>query len=762
MKCTNCNKEWTTPQNKSLSKCPFCQTLLNTEAILGNMLKAYGNELLQNQLKLSSMISDLFSHDPKIKRLLLLSVRENIPLQLATIKESEISLRITQINTIKHRLVEDAFMNEDAGEQIVALWTTSLGCEIEEPDDSFEIVWQKGYCAFRNSKGKMITPYKYDGAEDFSNNLALVMQNGKFGFINIEGFEQLPFIYTRASSFSDGLAYVEITTFKENYVVQDFGEGYFECDENVSRLYINSNGDVVFDLSDNYSWYPFSEGLARVYNKSFKKYGYINTIGEQTIAFEYEKAGDFKNGIALVAKNAYAISGHDGNFGFINKNGIEFIPTNFEYAKEFNEGLAAIEINGKWGFINKSGKVIIQPKYGRAMSFSDGLAPVYLNRNWGYIDKNDEIIIPFIYDNAKPFKDGVAYVAKNSIYYGLINLKGQVVSEFMYTHLLDFTNGVSLARNNNLEKYGLINEKGKEVSKFKYDWFDTIADTMWGAPQELNFRDGLVCVKMNDKFGFLDYNGDEVIPLIYEEVDDFGVGFALVKLNGNSFSINKNGTILSMQTYNYSNCLIDFNEGFSKVRSKKYGFVDYQWKEITPLKYDEVENFHEGMALVELNGKYGFINKQGREVIPLQYVYATSFNNGLAIVRFADRFGLIDKSGQIVVPMKYNTIQPFKCGLARVKINGKWGFLDSAGNVIIPIIYEAVSDFDENIALALLDGEWGALNLKGEVVIEFQFRYEHKCSEYALIQINSNRKNSLIVAGKYLWKTSMESRSIKD
>jgi hypothetical protein len=759
MKCANCQSEWTSPKNKSLSICPFCQTdilqmlnkqaeVLSTEVILSNMLQVHGSELLQNQQRLSAMISDLFAHDPKSKRLLLLSVRENIPLQLIAIKYFDTSVRTSKIHAIQHRLAEDAFLKEDAAEQIIAFWISALGLEFEEPEDSFEIIWQKGYCGFRNSKGDMITPFKYDGAEDFSENLALVKQNAKFGFINKEGVEIFPLTYSHATSFSHGLAYVEVTKCEVTYQYDD------RCvEEDVSRFFINSNGDVVFELSDNCYWYPFSNGLARVYRKDIKKYGYINTKGDQVIDFEYEKAMDFKNGIALVAKNAYSISGHDGNFGFINTKGIEFIPANYEYAEQFSEGLAAVELQGKWGFINKVGKVVIQPKYGRAKSFSNGLAPVYLNRNWGYIDKNDEIIIPFNYDSAKPFKYGAAYV-ENSIYYGLINLKGQVVSEFKYTHLLDFTNGVSLARNDNLGKYGLINEKGEEVSEFKYDWFETIRDSMWGEPEELNFINGLVRVKIDDKFGFLNFKGEEAIPIIYDDAMYLNNGLFSVKLNGNSYYINKNNIKISLDEYDYNDCLIDFNEGLSIVKSKKYGFVDYKWKRVIPLIYDKVENFSEGLAAVKLNGKYGFLNRQGQVIISLRFDDVTSFKNGLAIVTHDNKSGLIDKTGRLISPLKYNSIKPFRCNMARVEINNKWGFVNSAEKEIISIKYEAVSDFDANIALACLDRKWGAINMIGEEVIEFHSDSEFKCREFALIQINLPEKNGRLYAKKYYWNTN--------
>ena len=40
---------------------------------------------------------------------------------------------------------------------------------------------------------------------------------------------------------------------------------------------------------------------------------------------------------------------------------------------------------------------------------------------------------------------------------------------------------------------------------------------------------------------FINKTGEEVIPLKYDEVEDFSEGFAKVKLNGKVFYINKRG-----------------------------------------------------------------------------------------------------------------------------------------------------------------------------------------------------------------------------
>ena len=70
----------------------------------------------------------------------------------------------------------------------------------------------------------------------------------------------------------------------------------------------------------------------------------------------------------------------------------------------------------------------------------------------------------------------------------------------------------------------------------KYDWKAT-------------YYEGLARVKLNDKFGFIDKTGKEVIPIKYDDAYSFSeISLALVTINNKSFYINPKGE-----------CVIDCN-----------------------------------------------------------------------------------------------------------------------------------------------------------------------------------------------------------
>ena len=82
------------------------------------------------------------------------------------------------------------------------------------------------------------------------------------------------------------------------------------------------------------------------------------------------------------------------------------------------------------------------------------------------------------------------------------------------------------------EKWGFINKEGKEIIGCKYD-------------NVKYFHEGLVGIKLNNKWGFIDRKGVEIIECKYDNVDDFNVeGLARVGLNGEHKLINKQGDVV--------------------------------------------------------------------------------------------------------------------------------------------------------------------------------------------------------------------------
>jgi hypothetical protein len=192
------------------------------------------------------------------------------------------------------------------------------------------------------------------------------------------------------------------------------------------------------------------------------------------------------------------------------------------------------------------------------------------------------------------------------------------------------------------------------------------------------FQEGRAWVRVNDKYGFVDLQGNEVIPLKYDGVGEFREGRAWVRVYRKWGFVDLQGNEVTPLKYDY---IGKFQEGRTKVTlNGRYGFVDLQGNEVIPLKYDDTFSFQEGRARVKLNGKWGFVDEHGNEVTPLKYDDAFSFQEGRAWVKLNRKYGFVDLQGNEVIPLKYDYVGGFHEGRAEVKINGKYGFVDTQGN----------------------------------------------------------------------------------
>ena len=126
---------------------------------------------------------------------------------------------------------------------------------------------------------------------------------------------------------------------------------------------------------------------------------------------------------------------------------------------------------------------------------------------------------------------------------------------------------------------------------------------------------------------------------------------------------------------------IDKDELVKFYRKKKWGFKDYQGKEVIEPKFDEAFNFREDLACVELDEKLGYIDKTGEIAIPFMFDCALSFSEGLAAVTIGDYSGYIDKTGEYVFPLEYDVATSFFDGKAVVRKDGRWGFLNRDGSI---------------------------------------------------------------------------------
>jgi hypothetical protein len=282
---------------------------------------------------------------------------------------------------------------------------------------------------------------------------------------------------------------------------------------------------------------------------------------------------------------------------------------------------------------------------------------------------------------------------------------------FLLSFLVSFAGAQALVSFKDANgKYGLKNSSGEIVIQAKFD-------------SAFTYDDGLARVKANGKWGVLDKKGKEIIPIKYHSIvrdyfewdEDFEeADWFIARLNPGDKSklIDTKGKELKFTGYSP----YGFSEGRLAVSTNKnWGYVDFNYREIVPMKYTVAEDFEQGLARVKLNGKWGYLDTTGKTVIPLKYdsikfSYVKHAKQTWFKFLTKGKWGLLDRSGKEFIVAKYDELglwgyPYFSEGLMPVKLNGKWGYVDSTGKLLIPAVYDEAFVFTGGTANVKKDGK---------------------------------------------------------
>lgn len=256
------------------------------------------------------------------------------------------------------------------------------------------------------------------------------------------------------------------------------------------------------------------------------------------LCITYDDYFDFSEGLCKVRLGSYS----EGKFGFINSKGKLVIPCTFELAGQSHDEMIWFKEGDKYGFINRKGDVIVPATYKNVEDFSEGLAVVAIPKDaehswdkvYGYVNKKGEVAIPIVYDYAQDFHDGLALVKENKKY-GYLDKKGEFAIPANYDDASEFSEGIAFVKKNNKE-YAI----------------DTKGEVIFALPKRMSiqgtFHDGLALVEKygeswsdDDYYGYINKQGEVVIPCKYDDAEDFKNGVAQVEKNDKKFYINTQG-----------------------------------------------------------------------------------------------------------------------------------------------------------------------------------------------------------------------------
>ena len=134
------------------------------------------------------------------------------------------------------------------------------------------------------------------------------------------------------------------------------------------------------------------------------------------------------------------------------------------------------------------------------------------------------------------------------------------------------------------------------------------------------FNEGLAQVKLNNKYSFINENGEEICDFKYDYVEDFSNGLAQVEINKKQGYINKYSKEICPVIYQEAWYLEDM-EIIMVVKDDKVGFLDIDGYQICECIYDDCspDDATEHFIPVCIDEKWGFINKECEEICDMKF-----------------------------------------------------------------------------------------------------------------------------------------------
>jgi hypothetical protein len=269
-------------------------------------------------------------------------------------------------------------------------------------------------------------------------------------------------------------------------------------------------------------------------------------------------------------------------------------------------------------------------------------------------------------------------------------------------------------------KFGYINSEGVEITPLKYDC-------------AMPFRGNLGWVKLGRKWGFVDKQGKEIVPPVYNDIVNY----------------------------------FDWDYDPIVRIGKKYGYVCAETGEpLTPVKYDKVEVWTQifdassmefgRAARVQLDGKWGCINAAGKEVIPAVYeeIKIFQFEYPHLAAKLNGKWDFFDENGKSITGFQYDDMECFLSGRARVKKDGKYGFINTEGAVVIPLLYDDCElgftwhlsgSEQRNSPIWMKRGDkYGFVDISGNEIVEPQYEFAKPFSDNEDVSLAAVVRNGAV------------------
>lgn len=472
-------------------------------------------------------------------------------------------------------------------------------------------------------------------------------------------------------------------------------------------------------------------------------YAVVHINGKFLSDFEYDEVtllthydGQWYAGIHY--NYQFAQTKKQGKYGLIDLQGKVICEPRFQELEIINKDIIGFKENNKWGWLSATDGEIIQPpiydELGKNYLFKDMLQ-IHLNGKEGMAHKSGKVVIPPTYERLSNIflktRKYISFFQNNA--YGLIDSMGTVVLPAVHKSLIP-VRGSDFLKIEERGLHGLIDATGKEVTPPLYDKIN-------------DFVRGHAIVEKAGRMGLIDERGELLLSPQYDEIE-FKNSAGQTVYDGVRISLMPSVVNASKEYLERiaAEAKLDAMPYYLRVKDKgKVGIFDWQKaKPIFPANFTDITivNQQGETYFYAVNGNlYGIYDKLGKEILPPKYrvqsdIYINrrytygDLNESPYIFPVYDdkRLGIYNSlKKQFIIPVGNVEITWLNARTFEIKkkeegtgYTQESAVYNSNGEVLIPYTKDIylLKMLTDNLLQAEQESQYVIFNMKGEKVFE--------------------------------------------
>lgn len=402
--------------------------------------------------------------------------------------------------------------------------------------------------------------------------------------------------------------------------------------------------------------------------------------------------------------------------------------------------------DGKWGMIDDSIKVALTPQYDTLGFYQNGLVLAGLNKHFYLLDSTFETVSP------KCLKiiplDTNLYYGENNIEGFVFNQQGEVFLKSLDKKApIKTQSGIIVYKNN---KKGFVNYDNELILPIIYDgicernnalqvvkdqvgWMDIdgkqIVPCLFENVQPFTERTFLVEEK--GLLGLFSIEGHKVLPCEYSSIKKLNEFFAIASKGKGYLLYDLKKEVLVTQK-SYEKYIVEMDGEYKRRKIFVYenyglGLLDTLGNLLVEPKYHEIQSSNSEYFYVYKNNKVGIYKSKEREVIPPKYKNVSIYENAFVVdssytlnKQVVIRQGMFDINGRQIAPAKYDYLKRRTSGMIISQLGFEYGIYNQEGKEVFTPQFHEISAFENGIAMARKGLKWGVITDEGDAS---EFKY---------------------------------------